>query len=108
MSQSFDIIMEELREQYDYIFIDTPPIHVVTDLAIIAEKLDGIVFIVRENTVSIDIVKQAVDSLKRVNAKILGFIMNDSRGDALFTQYKYRRKYKTRYGYSYGYSFPKE
>lgn len=108
MTKSFDVIMEELRKEYDYIFIDTPPIHVVTDLAIIAEKLDGVVFIVRENTVSLDIVKQAVDSLKRVNAKILGFIMNDSRGDALFTQYKYRRKYKTRYGYSYNYSFPKE
>ncbi|MBE6911282.1 MAG: CpsD/CapB family tyrosine-protein kinase [Ruminococcaceae bacterium] len=108
MSSTFDTIMEELREQYDYVFIDTPPIHVVTDLAIIAAKLDGVVFIVRENTVSLDIVKQSVESLKRVDAKILGFIMNDSKGDALFTQYKYRRKYKTRYGYSYGYSFPKE
>ena len=108
MSSTFDEIVAELREQYDYVFIDTPPIHVVTDLAIIAEKLDGVVFIVRENTVSLDIVKQSVDSLKRVNAKMLGFIMNDSKGDALFTQYKYRRKYKTRYGYSYGYSFPKE
>ena len=108
MSDTFDEIIKELREEYDYVFIDTPPIHVVTDLAIIAEKLDGVVFIVRENTVSIEVVKQSVDSLKRVDAKILGFIMNDSRGDALFTQYKYRRKYKSRYGYSYSYSLPKD
>ena len=108
MSNTFDVIMEELRGEYDYIFIDTPPIHVVTDLAIIAAKLDGVAFVVRENTVSIEVVKQSIDSLKRVDAKILGFIMNDSHGDALFTQYKYRRKYKSRYGYNYNYSLPKD
>ncbi len=108
MLETFDEIINELREEYDYVFIDTPPIHVVTDLAIIAEKIDGVVFVVRENTVSLDVVKQSVDSLKRVNAKMLGFIMNDSKGDALFTQYKYRRKYKSRYGYSYSYRLPKD
>ncbi|MBQ2839817.1 MAG: CpsD/CapB family tyrosine-protein kinase [Oscillospiraceae bacterium] len=106
MSAAFDKIIEELRGEYDYIFIDTPPIHVVTDIAIIANKIDGVVFVVRENTVSLEIVKQSIDSLERVGAKILGFILNDSIGDSLFTQYKYRRKYRARYGYTYGYSLP--
>ncbi len=106
MSHAFDEIIESLRGEYDYIFLDTPPIHVVTDLAIIANRIDGVAFVVRESTVSLEVVRQSVDSLQRVNAKILGFILNDSTGDSLFTQYKYRRKYRARYGYTYGYSLP--
>ncbi len=106
MSPVFDEIIESLRGEYDYIFLDTPPIHVVTDLAIIANRIDGVVFVVRESTVSLEVVRQSVDGLQRVNAKILGFILNDSTGDSLFTQYKYRRKYRARYGYTYGYSLP--
>lgn len=106
MTAIFDELLSQIRDEYDYIFIDTPPIHVVTDLAIIASKLDGVVFVVRENTVALEVVKQSIDSLERVGAKILGFILNDSVGDSLFTQYRYRRKYKARYGYTYGYSFP--
>ncbi|MBR5542543.1 MAG: CpsD/CapB family tyrosine-protein kinase [Oscillospiraceae bacterium] len=106
MSSALDGILEKLKDEYDYIFIDTPPIHVVTDLAIIASKLDGIVFIVRENETLIEVVKQSIENLERVSAKVLGFIVNDSVGDSLFSQYRYRRKYKARYGYTYGYSLP--
>lgn len=106
MTSDLGEIIEGLRNEYDYIFIDTPPIHVVTDIAIIADKLDGIVFVVRENSVNIEVVKQSIENLQRVDAKLLGFILNDSEGDSIFNQYKYRRKYKSRYGYTYGYSLP--
>lgn len=106
MNPSFDKLIESVREQYDYVFIDTPPIHLVTDLAIIANKLDGVVFIVRENAVTLEVVKTSVEGLERVDAKILGFILNDSDGSTPFAQYKYRRKYKGQYGYTYGYSLP--
>ena len=106
MSNSFDEILAQVKDEFDYIFIDTPPIHLVTDLAIIAGRLDGVVFVVRENTAAQELITQAVDNLKRVDAKILGFILNDSAGDSLFTQYRYKRRYKSRYGYTYGYSLP--
>ena len=108
LSNSFDEILAEVRDQFDYIFIDTPPIHLVTDLAIIAAKLDGVVFVVRENTAAQELITQAIDNLKRVDAKILGFILNDSSGSSLFTQYRYRSRYKARYGYTYGYSLPSQ
>ena len=106
MSNMFDEILSEVKDKFDYIFLDTPPIHLVTDLAIIAGKLDGVVFVVRENTAAQELITQAIDNLKRVDAKILGFILNDSVGSSLFTQYKYKRRYKARYGYTYGYSLP--
>lgn len=108
MKPVFDEILASLREDFDYVFIDTPPVHVVTDIAIIANKLDGVVFVVRENMVPLEIVKQSVESLQRVGAKLLGFIMSDSLGDAFLTQYKYKRKHKARYGYNYEYAAPDE
>ncbi len=106
MSKTFDALLEKVRDEFDYVFIDTPPIHLVTDLAIIANKLDGVVFIVRENSITLEVVKESIKSLEHVNAKILGFILNDSEGSSPFAQYKYRRRYKGQYGYAYGYSLP--
>lgn len=106
MSDAFGEILDELREKYDYIFIDTPPIHVVTDIAIVSDRIDGIIFVVREKTVPLEILKQSLSNLERVGAKVLGFILNASEGDSVFSQYKYRRKYRPRYGYTYGYSLP--
>ena len=106
MSATLDSLLEKIREEYDYIFIDTPPIHLVTDAAIIASKIDGTVFVVREDGVEIDIVKESLASLENVGAKVLGFILNDSVGASPMSKYKYRYKgyYKRRYSsYAYGY-----
>lgn len=113
MSPVVDDLFAKLREEYDYVFIDTPPVHLVTDAAIIASKIDGIVFVVRENGVAFDIVKEAVAGLENVGAKVLGFILNDSTGASPMSKYKYRYKsyyksrYGLRYGYAYGYGFSK-
>ncbi len=93
-SSTFDKILNELRDQFDYIFIDTPPTHVVTDVSVIANKVDGIVFIVRENKASVEHIKKSVISLERVGAKVLGFILNDSRNDKSVYRYKYKREYR--------------
>ncbi len=106
MSDTFGKVLNELKEKYDYIFLDTPPIHVVTDVAIVSDFLDGIIFVVREKAVPLEMVKQSLLNLERVGAKVLGFILNASEGDSVFSQYKYRRKYRPRYGYTYGYSLP--
>lgn len=106
MSPILEEVLEELLDKYDYIFIDTPPVHVVTDIAIVANRLDGIVFVIRENSTIMEHAKQSILNLERVGANILGFILNDSSGERFFNQYKYRRKYKARYGYTYGYGQP--
>ncbi len=106
MSDRLDKILETLKEQYDYIFLDTPPVHVVTDIAIVGSRIDGVVFVVRENSSDIDLVKQSIASLEQVNARVLGFILNDSVSDRVFYQYRYNRKYRLNYDMMYGYSLP--
>ena len=86
-------------------FIDTPPIHIVSDLAVFASKIDGIVFVVREKKVPLATIKKTVEHVKNVGGKVLGFVFNGSEKVELFSRYSYRRKYASKYGYGYGYGY---
>lgn len=68
--------LESIKEQYDYIFIDTPPIGIVTDAGVLSRLADGTILVVASKEVDIDIAKIAQDRLNQVNAKILGVILN--------------------------------
>ncbi len=75
-------LIEEMSERYDYILVDTPPINVVTDASIVANLLDGVLLLVRNNRSKKEDVKRAVDSLRLTGAKVLGFILNGVTLDA--------------------------
>ncbi len=78
-SKEFSDFLDELSNRFDYVIIDTPPVNIVTDVLPIAGKTDGVVIVAyeeRSNYVELD---KAVETLKRCEAKILGFILNGSR-----------------------------
>ena len=94
-----------LREQYDYIILDTPPINVVTDAVVLRNVVDGYLFVVRANQSERGEILHALDQLDYAQAKVLGFVLN---GVALEdTSYGYSKKRYRRYGYGrykrYGY-----
>ena len=104
-------VLEVLRQQYDYIFIDTPPVNVVADTSILSKYVDGLLFVVRQRESEKDSVLNAIGQLEFANAKLLGFILNgvttDGSGRYGYGKYKKYRKYKKygRYGYGYGYGY---
>lgn len=71
-------LVELLREQYDYIIIDTPPMLVVTDPSITAGMVDGVVLALRIRRKCKHASKEAVNILRAVGAKILGVVINNS------------------------------
>lgn len=81
-SERMQQLIEEMTERYDYILVDTPPINVVTDASIVANLLDGVLLLVRNNRSKKEDVKRAVDSLRLTGAKVLGFILNGVTLDA--------------------------
>lgn len=105
MTREFEDLLASLKEKYDYIFIDTPPVHLVTDLAVFASKIDGVVFVVREKTVPVTVLHKSIEGLEHVGGKVLGFILNDSERSTAFSKYSYRRRYADKYGYGYGYGY---
>ena len=101
-SQAFSDIIDDLKTKYDYILIDTPPVTVVTDAAVISKRCTAMVLIVKNDYTTYDMVDEMVKRLNKVQAKIIGFIVTNS--DSKRSRYgSYVKRYKYKYGYKYGY-----
>lgn len=98
-------LLDACSQNYDYIIIDTPPVNVVTDATVLADKIDGYLLAVRAGFSNVDDIKQMVHSLEQVEAKILGIILeNVDPKTEMYGKYsrygkygKYGRYYKNYY-----------
>lgn len=69
-------MIEKLSKRYDYILVDTPPVNIVSDTSLIANMLDGVLLLARQERSRKDNIKRAVSNLKLTGAKILGCVFN--------------------------------
>ena len=76
LSAEFNAMLANLRNKYDYVFIDTPPVCSFTDAAIISQKTLGAILVCRSAHTKIDIAKKAKHILEQGGGKILGTILN--------------------------------
>jgi len=90
---AFEELMNHLKEQYDYIIIDTPPIMSVADATIISKWCDGIVMIIEQGRVSYRIAQKAKKQFVQTGCKILGTVLNkvDTKKDRYYGKYGYYR-----------------
>ena len=101
--------LSKMREQYDLVMIDSPPITMVTDALVLAPNCDGTMLIVRASHTDRGAVAFAIEQLSHAKAKVLGFIFNGVGLDKTSygfskNRYKRYRKSYSRYGYGgYGY-----
>ncbi len=102
-SQRLQEILEKIGQTADIILIDTPPVLAVTDATALASSIDGVLLVVRPGTTRISAVRQSLDQLRQVNARVLGVVLNDvkTRGGAYGYHYNYYRNY-TAYQKYYG------
>lgn len=86
--------IQQIKEKYDYIFIDSPPIGIVSDASLLSQLSDGVIFVVSSGEVETDFAKLAKEKLMNVDAKILGAVLNkyESHND------DYRYYYSEYYG----------
>lgn len=68
--------IENLRESYEYIILDTPPIIAVTDAQLLSRYADGCLLVVASNQAERAAAVKAKELLEKVNAKILGVVLN--------------------------------
>lgn len=80
-SKRMDEIITEMKEHFDLIIFDTPPVLAVTDAQIIGSKVDGTVVVVPEGEVTKEEVKKTAELLKNVNAEVLGSVMNKVKNE---------------------------
>lgn len=104
-------LMQKLRECYDYVVIDMPPIGSVSDVASFSRLTDGMLVVVREGHTPRSLLKECLEQLRFSKVNVLGFVMNGSlSGSGTGYSYSYGKgygysKYHKGYGYGYGYGY---
>lgn len=87
--------IEKIKDEFDYILIDSPPLIAVTDAQILSRLCDGTILVVSSGEAERETVKRAKDLLNKVNANIIGVVLN-------------KLELKTRKGYGYYYYYGEE
>lgn len=86
-------LIEKLKEDYDYVLLDTPPVLAVADTLIINKLADGVLFVVGYGKAKKALVKDAISALTRNNAEIIGIGFTQVKMTNGVYGYKYTYKY---------------
>ena len=103
----FDSFIEHLKENYDYVFIDTPPMASLADGSIVARRCDGAILVIESGAISYRLEQQVLKQIESSGTRVLGAVLNrvDPKAEAYYGKYGKYGKYG-RYGkygeYGYG------
>lgn len=97
-SSIFQEVLEEIKKHYDLVLIDTPPLLAVSDPAVVAPRVDGVILVLRLGRFARPQAERAKDILTTLGAKMLGVVVN-------FVEDQKENSYRYGYGYGYGYSY---
>jgi Mrp family chromosome partitioning ATPase len=90
-----ETVLNELREAFDYIIIDLPPVNIVSDALSISNLITGMIVVVRESYTEKKELERCFRQLKLSNVNILGCVMNVTReGSGSYGKYKKYRYYR--------------
>lgn len=92
-SERMKEVLAELKDKYDYVLIDAPPILPVTDAAVLASRVDGVILLIASGQASPGLAKESKSRLEQAGANILGVILNKMEVST------------SGYGYGYGYYY---
>ena len=106
-SKQMDNLLSYVKEYFDYVVIDTPPVNVVSDAVILAEKITGYVFVVQSGKNHFYELSYALDTLKQMNGNVVGFVLNDitGKGSSHYGSYRSRYSYYGKHYYRRGYGY---
>ena len=100
-------LMDKMSQHYDYIMVDMPPVAIVADVCVMADMLDGVLFLVRTDRTDKEAVSRGLKQLEISGVKLMGFVLNGGskeRGGYYGKKYRYKYRHKYKYGY-YRYTY---
>jgi len=109
-SPRFQELLTEIRQRFDFVLVDTPPVLLVSDPCVVAPRVDGVILVLRLNKNNRPAAERATEVLGGLGANVLGIIVNDSnqnfgKGGKYGYGYGYGYRYNYRYSYQYGYGY---
>ncbi|WP_239015067.1 GumC family protein [Archangium violaceum] len=79
-SRAFSELLDELRERFDCILLDSPPLGPVSDALVLSKQTDGILLVLKAGSTHRDHAKRAIRALRDVKARVIGALLNDADG----------------------------
>ncbi len=110
-SAQFRSLLEYLREQFDYVVVDTPPLLAVSDPSAVAAQVDGVLLTMRIDKEARPVALRAREILRELGANVMGIVVNGVGPKESGRYYNYGSKsygYSAQrygYGYAYGYGY---
>ena len=96
VAQRLQPFFERLRHQYDYVLIDTPPLNLFTDAALVGAQADALLLVARSDRTEREELRFAVAQLRNVHVNLAGAVLND-------VEFRRSSRYRLGYGYYYDY-----
>lgn len=89
--EKFASLIHSMREKYDYVLADTPPVGSLTDAAVVARQCDGAIMVIESDLVSRRIAAKAKEQLEMSGCHILGAVLNkvDMKKNKYYSKYSY-------------------
>jgi len=75
-SDRFMKLLNEVKESFDWVFIDSPPVASLTDSILLASMVDMIAFVIRHNQTDKEMVRRCVTNIRNVNPNLVGAVLN--------------------------------
>lgn len=92
-------------DEYDLIFVDTPPCGIISDATTVAQAVDAIIYVIREDAVIQKTIRAGINAMLETDTEFLGCILNGAAGGiGSYGGYYRYGGYYNRYRYGYGYS----
>ena len=94
-SRRMETVLTELKDAFDYIIIDLPPVNIVSDALSIASLITGMIVVIREDYTEKKELERCIRQLNLSNVNVLGCVMNEAKaGGGSYGKYKKYRYYK--------------
>lgn len=93
-SDRFLSLLDEIKDSVDYLIIDSPPL-VVTDAAVMASKVDGVILVIRPGVTKINALKSAIAQLENTHARVLGIVFNRISRQSAAYSHTYESYYRS-------------
>ena len=94
-SSRMENLLKQLREIFDYIIIDLPPVNIVSDAVVISSFISGMIVVIREDYTEKKELERCFRQLELSKVNILGCVMNGSKsGSGAYSKYKKHKYYK--------------
>lgn len=100
-SKAMEKLLEDVKDRYDVVLLDSPPVVAVADPAILGTKCDGVIVVVRSGYTKIIALKETKEILTKSNAHIIGVVLNDADFNGRYYYKRYGKYYNSNYQHYY-------